>query len=215
MPVYDTKGQRKAELTVNFPKSVRADIIKRAVLAEQSVLRQPYSTDINAGFRTSAHYIGERGVKNTMMMREMARLPRIVAGGYMHFTARRVPQATKGREAHPPRIEKIWKKKVNRKEHILAMSSALAATASREFVSSRGHLVGKLEVPIVIEDLAGEITKSKAAFAMLKAIGLGPEIERAKQRKSAQAGGQCAQGSTGKSQARCLSLQSQRPSQGL
>ena len=46
-----------------------------------------------------------------------------------------------GRQAHPPRVEKVIRKEVNKKERRLAIASAIAATAVRELVEKRGHAV--------------------------------------------------------------------------
>lgn len=122
--IYGIDGKRagEVELPALFSAHVRADVIKRAVLAQQSARRQPYGTDPLAGKRTSAHYHGSRHYRFTMMNKEMSRMPRIHGKvGYMMWTARFAPHAVKGRRAHPPKAEKIWLQKVNVKERRLAI----------------------------------------------------------------------------------------------
>ncbi len=115
--IYDIKGKVKGKITIPkiFSVAVRKDLIEKAVLAERSRKRQPYGSDPLAGKRTSAHYHGRRSIRWSMMNREMARTKRIHNQGGLNYTARFVPQATKGRKAHPPKAEKKWKLKINKK----------------------------------------------------------------------------------------------------
>jgi large subunit ribosomal protein L4e len=189
--VFDLNGKEigKVELPKVFEEPVREDLILRAFLATMSKKRQPYGADIFAGKRTSAHYHGSRRITRPevkMMDREMARLPRIhsKAPPHMLFEARLVPQARKGREAHPPKVEKIWEQKINKKEKRKAIRSAIAATAKKELVLKRGHKAeGIKELPIVVEDKIQEISKTKDLVDFLKKIGLEKEIERIKRKK--------------------------------
>ncbi|MBI4021518.1 MAG: 50S ribosomal protein L4 [Candidatus Aenigmarchaeota archaeon] len=170
IPILALDGKQKGETSLGkaFSTPVRTDIIKRAFLAEAAARRQPYGTDPLAGKRTSAHYHGLRHYRYTMMNREMARMTRIHSQGYLNYTARIVPQAIKGREAHPPLVERNWKLKVNKKERRMALLSALAATAAKEFTSPR--YTGA--VPIVLEDGFQKLTKTKDVVAVVRALGL-------------------------------------------
>jgi len=186
VPVYTLKGESKRSMDSGrvFSEPVRPDLISRAVISEQSRNRQPYGADPLAGKRTSAHYHGRRKVRHSMMNREMARMARIHGSGFMHMTARFVPQATKGRKAHPPKTEKVWKKGINKKERMKALASAIAATASKEFALSRGHKAdGIKHVPLVVEREIEEVKKAKEAIEALKALGLEKEMERVKEKK--------------------------------
>mgnify|MGYP001598407987 CR=1 FL=1 len=116
--VYDLEGNAvgDVELPKVFSTSYRPDVIKRAVLAQQSAKRQPYGTDPLAGLRSSAHYHGSRHYRYAMMNKEMSRMPRIHGKvGYMAWRGRVAPQTVKGRRAHPPKAEKNWEKKINKK----------------------------------------------------------------------------------------------------
>jgi large subunit ribosomal protein L4e len=119
-----------------------------------------------------------------MMNKEMARMPRIhgKAPPFLYFAPRNVPQATKGREAHPPKVEKIWELKINEKERRKAIRSALAAVANKSVVQKRGHKFDG-EVPIVVEDKFQEYKKTKDVVEFLKKIGLKKELERISKRK--------------------------------
>lgn len=181
--VYDTSGKavQEIELPRVFGTAYRPDIIRRAVLAEQSAKRQPYGADPLAGKRTSAHYHGKRKYRWAMMNREMSRMARIHGKvGYLSYTARFVPQAVKGRKAHPPKAEKIWLEKINSKEKTLAIKSALAASADMGLVEARGHKTQ--ESPIIfIDDIEG-IKKTGEAVKVLASL-LPHELERCAVRK--------------------------------
>lgn len=192
VPVYSLKGEVKGsrDFARVFSEPVRPDLIIRAVVSEQSGKRQAYGTDPLAGKRTSAHYHGRRKIRHSMMNREMARMARIHGTGFMHMTARFVPQAIKGRKAHPPKTEKVWKKGMNKKEHMKAMLSAASATAQKDCVFSRGHMTeGIKHMPLVIENGIEDVKKVKEMGEVLKMLGLEKEIERAKGKKVRQGKG--------------------------
>ena len=184
--VFDTQGNQKGEIELPkvFNTDFRPDLIKRAVLAIQSHKRQPYGPDKLAGKRSSAHYHGVRKGPGHMMNTETARMKRIHGGPpAMQMRARFVPQAAKGRRAHPPKVEKIWYKKINNKERVFAIKSAIAATALKEIVLKRSHLVDNINLPIVADDSLQEMKKSKSVKEFLEKIGLKKELERAKNKK--------------------------------
>lgn len=185
--VFDLQGKTVGEIELPkiFSEAVREDLIRRAVLATQSKRRQPYGIDPMAGKRSSAHYHGYRRHRYRMMNVEMARMPRLHGKTvpFLNYAARFVPQATKGREAHPPKVEKIWEQKINDKERKKAIHSAIAATAVKEIVSKRGHKISNLSLPIVVEDGLQKIKKTKELVEFLDKIGLNDELERTKERK--------------------------------
>jgi large subunit ribosomal protein L4e len=185
--IFDAQGNFKGEIDLPkvFSISYRPDLIKRAVLAVQSHNRQPYGVDPLAGKRTSAHYHGVRHYRYAMMNREMARLHRIhnQAPPGLNLTARIAPQARKGREAHPPIIERNFWQKINYKERILALKSAIAATALKDVVVKRGHLVNNIVLPVVIDDSFQEIKKTKQLKLVLEKIGLKEELKRISKKK--------------------------------
>lgn len=181
VPVYDMKGNAKGEVTAAkaFSKPVRSDVIKRAVLAEQGLARQAYGSDPLAGARTSAKYLGERSVRGSMMNREMARKHRITGGGFMHWKARFTPGVVKGRKAHPPKAEKVWSMKINKKERFMALLSAVSCTADKKLVAQRGHMISDVKhVPLVLDDDFQELTKGKEVVSALNALGLEGELAR-------------------------------------
>lgn len=189
MTVYDLGGNRSGEMDLPkvFSTPLREDLIVRAFLSTMSKRRQPYGTDPAAGQKSSAGYHGRRRrVRWTMSGREMARMPRLHGKipGYLMYRARTVPQAVKGRTAHPPKAEKIWSQKMNKKERQLAIKSAIAATADKNMVMKRGHKVKDVkELPIVVLDSIEEIKKTKDLKKALEGIGLKDEMSRIEKKK--------------------------------
>ncbi len=181
--VYDLNGNVAGDVKLPkiFSYAYRPEVIKRAVLAMQANRRQPYGANPLAGKRSSAHYHGKRKYRYSMMNKEMARIARIHGKvGYMAFRARVVPQAVKGRKAHPPNPEKIWSQKINKKENMLAVKSSIAATADMELVKKRGHAVN--EVPIIFVNDFENISKSKDVKKLFEKL-IPKEMERCGKKK--------------------------------
>ncbi|HOB17853.1 MAG TPA: 50S ribosomal protein L4 [Candidatus Methanoculleus thermohydrogenotrophicum] len=165
----------EVDLPEIFNEEYRPDLIKRAVLAIQSTRFQPHGTDPYAGMRTSAESWGSgRGV---------AQVPRIKNSS----RAARVPQATGGRTAHPPKVTKVLVKRINRKEKQKALRSAIAASTSPDLVRGRGHIFDG-DLPLVLEDRFEEITRTGDVIATLSALGVYADVERAKTSRKVRAG---------------------------
>ncbi len=180
--IYSIDGKIKGdvELPVVFNTLIRPDLIQRAVLALQANGRQPYGTDWFAGKRTSARYLGVKGKRNSMKNREMARGPRVVGSNPgQEFRMKFAPQARGGRRAHPPKAEKTWALKLNRKENLVALASAIAATASKEFVMARGHRISDTEVPVVVSSEMESLKKTRDMENLFSALKFDAEMERA------------------------------------
>jgi len=187
--VFSLDGKVKGEIEIKnlfSEKEVREDLIKKVVIAMQSNRRKKYGRDPLAGKRTSAHYHGSRDLPpdQRMMNRELARMKRIHGDcpPHLFLTARFVPQAVKGRVAHPPKAERDWSKKVNKKEKLKAFLSALLATIKLDWVRKRGHLYDG-ELPLIVEERIEELKKTKEVFDVLKKLNLDKDIERAKKKK--------------------------------
>jgi large subunit ribosomal protein L4e len=182
IPVYGLKGTQRGSIAVAKP--VRPDLIMRAVQAEQASTRQPYGSDPKAGKKTSAHYHGRRGVRHAMMNREMARMKRITSPGFLYMRARYVPQAVKGRKAHPPKGEKNWFRKINKKERLAALFSAASATSNKEWIERRGHTIQHVKhIPLVVEDRLEEISILKDFKQVMENLGLLEEMNKLGKKK--------------------------------
>ena len=182
---YSIKGKKmpeEVELPSVFETTLRPDVIRRAVLAEQSWKRQPKGVSPLAGRLVS--------VENWGPGRGAARVPR-VKGSRTHSAQRTafIPQARGGHKAHPPKAEKNIIEKINKKEHLLALKSAIAYTAQKDAVGDRGHrFEDKMEFPIVIESKAESIEKTSDALQLLSNLGLSLELMRIKIGKKVRAG---------------------------
>lgn len=73
-----------------------------------------------------------------------------------------------------------------------ATASALAASAVPSLLFARGHRIGNVpEVPLVVDSKTfegGALTKTKAAIALLKALGAGPELVKVQNSRKMRAG---------------------------
>jgi large subunit ribosomal protein L4e len=157
------------ELPGVFETPYRPDLIQRAVSAAQANRKQPYGADPYAGMRTPAESPGSG--------RGMAHVPR------QNGQARRVPQAVKGRRAHPPKAEKDQGKRINDKERQLAVRSAIAATADAGLVRERGHQFDEdVPLPVVVSDEFEDLLKTREVVDLLEALGVHADIERADER---------------------------------
>jgi len=185
--VYNLDGKviRKIELPSQFDEELREDLIKKAVKAIQRARIQPYGTKIKAGRTSSAKFRGIRRGYGHSYNWSLARLPRLMLrGGRRIGRVVNVPQAVGGPRAHPPKVEKIWKIKINKKERRKAIRSALSATALRELVIKRGHKVPKnLTLPIVVIKDFENLSKTSEVRKVLLSLGLNEELERATKKK--------------------------------
>ena len=170
MNIIDLTGNVTKKISSSlFDEPYRPDLIKKAVLAAQANRQQPYGPHMYAGLRTSAEGWGPgRGVSRVARLRNGSK-------------AARIPQAVKGREAHPPKPETDRTEKVNDKERKKAIRSALAATGNLELVKARGHQFSA-ELPFIAVDELAAITKTKDVKSFLEASHLWDDIERAKER---------------------------------
>ena len=171
--IIGTDGQPTSEISVPlvFETTVRLDVIKRAALAQQSNTFQPQGRNPMAGKRTTAEGFG--------VGRGISRVPRIGGEGPLSGTAAFAPGTVGGRLAFPPVPNKKLTKKVNDKERLLALMSAIAATGSNEMVRKRGHRFNEdVQLPLVVADEVEKITKASEARRLLTAVGVWDDIER-------------------------------------
>jgi large subunit ribosomal protein L4e len=179
----DGKVKGKMELPKSFSTPYRPDLIQKSVVSLQANVRQTHYTDPMAGLRTSGDYYGSRrhSYRQTIN-RALSRVPRVKTGGGGLGRVVRVPHAKGGRRAFGGQ-PRDYTKKINRKEAALALNSAIAATANPEIVGKRGHNVGKITLPLVVEDSMQELKKTRDVLKMLAALGLSEELASRKRRK--------------------------------
>lgn len=180
----DGKVTKQIDLPGVFSTEFRPDIIRRAVNAARANRRQAYGPSPTAGMR---HAVAQWGKG-----RGRARVMRLTQGA----NAAQSPPNVGGRRAHPPRPERDWSEKINKKEKRAAMQSALAAVSRPAVVKARGHRVDdNVTVPLVLSDdfenlfdkIAEDYKKkgerpayTKESIKILSLLGLDDEMKRAK-----------------------------------
>jgi large subunit ribosomal protein L4e len=177
--VYGLDGTVTDErsLPAAFEQGHRPDVIQKTFNAMRANARQPYGVDERAGKR--------HPVEPWSPGRGVSRVPRLTQGRRAAF----MPGTVGGRVAHPPKPEKNWGKKINKKEKALARRAALAATAHPELVTERGHrLAEDVALPIVVDDEFEQLTKTKDMIAALQKLGVYDDVERARQGRHIRAG---------------------------
>lgn len=173
----DGSSSEKIDLPKIFDTPFRPDIIKKSFNVLHSNKRQTYGAYPLAGARHAVASIGKG--------RGMSRVPRLTQGRNAAFA----PCNVGGRRAHPPKVERNWKEKINRKENLLAKNSAIAATANKEIVVKRGHKFNeKLTLPVIVDDKFEKIKKTKDVIKALDKIGVYEDILRASNGKHIRAG---------------------------
>ena len=178
--VFDLQGESTGKITLPtiFSTPLRPDVIKRAVLAIQSSRLQPQGRDPMAGKRTSAE---SRGTGSAT-----ARVPRIKGpSGRAAFA----PSTVKGRQPHPPRAEKKILKSIPKKEAKLALFSAIAATAQKETVASRGHSIETVAgIPLIVDNAIEALTRTKEVEEALTKLGVIGDVARVRDSRKIRAG---------------------------
>ncbi len=166
--IIDLSGRSAKKINSGlFDEPLRPDLIKKAVLASQANRQQPYGPHMYAGMRTSAEGWGPgRGVSRVARLKNSSK-------------AARIPQAVKGREAHPPKPEADRTEKINDKERAKAIRSAISATGDTELVKKRGHQFSA-QLPLIAVDELASLTKTKDVRSFMEAAQVWDDIERAK-----------------------------------
>ncbi len=168
VPLLNLTGEVVGEVVLppifNYP--LRKDLIRRAFHAAHTARLQPKGRDPLAGKRR----VGESwGIGHSV-----ARVPRLDNGRAVF-----APMVRGGRLAHPPKVEKVIKELINKKERIRALISAIAATADVALVKARGHLFTASKLPIVVVDDLVNVSKTSEAKEILKKLGVWDDVVRA------------------------------------
>ena len=110
----------------------------------------------------------------------IARLARAKGEGFPRAgQAAGVAGVRHGRLAHPPVSWKNIYKKVNKKEKLLALCSAIAATANADLIRKRGHLLNNsIQLPIVVSNEIESVTKSKDLEKIIIKLGFEDDLKR-------------------------------------
>ena len=170
----------EVELPQVFETPFRKDLIHKAYVNLDTHHFQPKGTHPTAGMDVVARS------NDPPTGHGSARIARMRGGGGgRQGEAGGVASVRGGRQAHPPKVEKVIYKKINRKENKLALCSAIAATASKELIRQRGHKVDGIEsFPIVVSNEIENISKTKDLLKVLDSLKLSQDVERLAKRKS-------------------------------
>jgi large subunit ribosomal protein L4e len=165
-----------------FTAPIRPDIVGFVHTNMRKNSRQAYAVKFEAGMEHSAESWGTG--------RAVSRIPRVAGGG----TSRAGQGAfgnmcRSGRMFAPTRVWRKWHRKINTNQKRYAVASALAASALPALVMARGHRINDVaEIPCVIADSNQDLQKTKDAVAVLKEIGAGADVDKAKNSRKLRCG---------------------------
>jgi large subunit ribosomal protein L4e len=172
--ILEMDGTNKSTVTlpVVFQTPYRPDVIQKVYNHLNSYTFQRQGRYPAAGQMVSAES------RNTGL--GIARIARARGEGFPRAgQAAGVASVRHGRLAHPPVSWKNIYKKVNKKEKLLALCSAIAATTNVELIRRRGHKIkDNLQLPIVISNEIESIVKSKDLEKVLLKLGLEDDLKR-------------------------------------
>lgn len=185
----DGSVKSSLELPAVFETEYKPKLIKRAALALQTTKKQPKGNDQRAGKKNTADYFGYRGVpayRRTINV-EHARLPRMQnRGAVLYGRVAYVPQSVGGHRAHGLKAWETIVEKINKKERRLALKSAIAATNDKKLVALR--FIFDKELPIIVEDQFEDVKKTAQVVEVLNKVGVGKDLENAKDKIRRRAG---------------------------
>ncbi|MBD3252452.1 50S ribosomal protein L4 [Candidatus Pacearchaeota archaeon] len=174
--ILDTNGEKIKEISTGiFDDTVRIDIIRKVTEAEKT--KHPYSPKYQAGMDRSASGLQRkrRHVWKSDRGRGLSRIPRKIIwrrGTQFNWIGAVIPSARSGRRAHSPKGT-ILLKKINKKENLKALFSALAYVSSVEDLKKKYTSLNekkiKKKLPIIVEEKIFEL-KTKQFFESLRKI---------------------------------------------
>jgi len=173
-------GKKEITLPEFFSVNVRPELILKVYVS--SLTKQEYATYPLAGKQSGAGKVRHKRRKwKTTYGRGISRVPRkylIKRGEQFYWIGAFIPGTVGGRAAHPPKLISR-ERKINKKEKLLALKSAISATASKEWLENRYEKKKiKAEVPIIIENSILE-KKNKEIIKFFEDI-LGIKIEKSR-----------------------------------
>jgi len=182
LKIFDKTGKSvgEKELPSQFNEPVRNDIIKRAVLSIHAANRQRYGSDPRAGKKASAYVSKRRHAYKGTYGIGQSRTPRkslSSRGTRFNWVGAFAPQTVGGYRAHPPKAEKNWEMKLNKKERRKAIRSALSAVMNIDVVKARNSNVPD-NYPFLINNDFESIKKTKEVKQSLIALGFTNELKR-------------------------------------
>lgn len=157
--ILDISGKKTKQIDLPscFSARIREDIVSKFL--EASKRKQPYGPSPLAGNQSSASgkIKHRRHVWKTHYGKGMSRIPRKTMtrkGSQFNWVGATIPSARGGRRAHPPKVISMLNRlKINKKEIILAIKSALSATANGNIISEKYFRINQevKGVPFIVE----------------------------------------------------------------
>jgi len=176
----EKKSAGTVKLPSQFEESYHPDLIKRAVQSLQSNARQTYGASPDAGMRHSSKLSKRRRKYRGCYGFGISRVNRKILsrrGTRFFWVGAFSPQTVGGRRSHPPKAEKNWLKKINKKENKKAIRSAMSATLNKSLVEERGHKI-PAEYPFVLKSDFENLLKTQEIKKVLESLGFGDELSR-------------------------------------
>ena len=170
----------ETELPPIFMTPFRRDLIHKAYVNLDSHRFQPQGRHPTAGMDVVARS------NDPPTGQHQARIAKMRGGGGGRSgQAGGVASVRGGRQAHPPIVDKKTYKKLNKKENKLALCSAIAATASKKIIESRGHRVDKIDTfPIIVSNDIESVSSASEMKGVLESLKLTADIDRLIARKA-------------------------------
>jgi large subunit ribosomal protein L4e len=172
--ILETDGSNRSRITLPavFETPYRPEVIQKVYNNLNSYTFQRQGRYPAAGQMVSAES------RNTGL--GIARIARARGEGFPRAgQAAGVASVRHGRLAHPPVSWKNIYKKVNKKEKLLALCSAIAATTNSELIKRRGHKIkDEIQLPIVVSNEIESVVKSKDLEKILFNLGLEDDLKR-------------------------------------
>ena len=172
--ILETDGSNRSTITLPavFQTPYRPEVIQKVYNNLNSYTFQRQGRYPAAGQMVSAES------RNTGL--GIARIARARGEGFPRAgQAAGVASVRHGRLAHPPVSCKNIYKKVNKKEKLLALCSAIAATTNSELIKRRGHKIkDEIQLPIVVSNEIESVVKSKDLEKILFNLGLEEDLKR-------------------------------------
>lgn len=190
--IYDINGNKKKEIELPsvFETKIREDIVHKIYEAEKFSKMHQYTNYKEAGKRHSASgtISHKRHDWKGHYGHGMSRIPRKVMwrrGTQFFWIGAEVSSTRGGRRAHPPKFN--IERKINKKEKLIAINSAIAATANSNYISRRYSSLEKLNIhpPLIIE--SHDKLKTKDFIKLLEKL-LGEKSILAFKKKTIRAG---------------------------
>ncbi|MFH1359072.1 MAG: 50S ribosomal protein L4 [archaeon] len=156
LQILDKQGKKiKEKETKLFEEPVRQDIICKVIEAEKNW--QPWSNKFRSGMDISAsgNVTHRRHVWKSDRGRGLSRIPKKAfwrRGTQFSWQGAIVPSTRGGRRAHPPKGY-VNDKKINKKELLKALRSALSYVADKNEIKKKYASLDKvdIDVPLIVE----------------------------------------------------------------